>query len=66
MTTTKKKKRREWTDPFVAELRKIREEHAREFNYDLRAIVEDLCEKQEELKKQGWKFVSKPLQKQEE
>ncbi len=66
MTTTKKKKRREWTDPFVAELRKIREEHAREFNYDLRAIVEDLCKKQETLKKQGWTFVSKPLQKQEE
>lgn len=33
-------------DPIVAELHKIREEHARRFNYDLDAIFEDLRRKQ--------------------
>ena len=29
-------------DPIVGEVRKVREEHAARFNYDLRAIVDDL------------------------
>lgn len=29
-------------DPIVDEIRKYREEHAKKFNYDLRAIFEDL------------------------
>jgi hypothetical protein len=33
-------------DPIVAELHKIREEHARRFNYDLDAMFEDLRRKQ--------------------
>ena len=31
-----------WTDPIVAEVRKVRDAHAAKFNYDLRAIYEDL------------------------
>ncbi len=31
-----------WTDPIVEETRRLREEHAKKFNYDLRAIFEDL------------------------
>lgn len=31
-----------WTDPIVEETRRLREEHAKRFNYDLRAIFEDL------------------------
>lgn len=42
-------------DPIVAEVRKFREEHAKKFNYNLRAIYEDLIE-QERLS--GRKFVT--------
>ncbi len=31
-----------WKDPIVEEVRKIREEHAARFGYDLKAIFEDL------------------------
>ena len=30
-----------WEDPIVAEIRKIRDEHAAKFNYDVAAIVKD-------------------------
>ena len=46
-----------WEDPIVAEIRRIREEHAARFNYDLRAIFDDLKEQE---KKSGRKFVSYP------
>ena len=35
------------TDPIVNEVRKHRDEHARQFNYDLDKIFEDLMRKQE-------------------
>jgi len=35
------------TDPIVNEVRKFRDEHARQFNYDLDKIFEDLMRKQE-------------------
>ncbi len=35
-----------WEDPIVAEVRKVREEHAARFNYDLRAIFRDLKEQE--------------------
>jgi hypothetical protein len=35
-----------WNDPIVEEVRKIRDEHAKKFNYDLRAIAEDLKKQQ--------------------
>ena len=31
-----------WEDPIVAEVRKIRDAHAARFNYDLKAIYQDL------------------------
>ena len=31
-----------WNDPIVEETRRIRDEHARQFNYDLAAICADL------------------------
>jgi hypothetical protein len=46
-----------WEDPIVAEIRKIREEHAAKFNYDLWAIYEDLKEQE---RKSGRQFVSYP------
>lgn len=47
-------------DPIVEEVRKIRQEHASRFNFDLRAICEDLKEKQ---KKWGDRLVSLPPKK---
>ncbi len=44
-------------DPIVAEVRRVRDEHARKFNYDLDAIVRDL---QEQEKKSGIKFKNYP------
>jgi len=46
-----------WEDPIVAEIRRIREEHAARYNYDLRAICEDLKEQE---RKSGRQFVSYP------
>ncbi|MBF0605066.1 MAG: hypothetical protein HQL07_15420 [Nitrospirae bacterium] len=31
-----------WKDPIVEEIRKIRDEHAARFNYDLEAIYKDI------------------------
>lgn len=35
-----------WRDPIVAETRTLRNEYARDFNYDIDAIFEDLMAKQ--------------------
>ena len=35
-----------WRDPIVEEVRRIRDEHAKKFNYDLHAICEDIRKKQ--------------------
>jgi hypothetical protein len=44
-------------DSVVEELRAAREEYAKRFNYDLRAIVQDL---REQAQKKGLKLVSLP------
>jgi hypothetical protein len=46
-----------WEDPIVAEVRKVREAHAARFNYDLKAIYQDL-KQQEQASEQV--FVSYP------
>jgi hypothetical protein len=46
-----------WTDPIVEEVRKIREEHAARFGYDLKKIFEDLKEQE---RKSGREVVSLP------
>ena len=43
-------------DPII-ELRKTRDEHAKRFNYDVKAIMDDLRDKE---KKSGKKVVSFP------
>jgi len=35
-----------WQDPIVEEVHRIRDEHARQLNYDLHAICEDFRKKQ--------------------
>ena len=41
-------------DPIVAEVRRIREEHAAHFGYDLDAIVQDLREQE---RQSGRRFI---------
>ncbi|HSG41217.1 MAG TPA: hypothetical protein VLE27_16375 [Thermoanaerobaculia bacterium] len=46
-----------WEDPIVEEVRKVREEHAARFDYDLEKIFKDLKERES---KSGHKVVSLP------
>ena len=46
-----------WIDPIVEELRKIREEHAAKFNFDLDAIYRY---PKEQEKQSGRKMISSP------
>jgi hypothetical protein len=46
-----------WEDPIVEEVRRIRQEHAAKFDYDLRRIYEDLKEQE---KQSGRRFVTLP------
>jgi hypothetical protein len=45
-----------WKDPIIEELHQIREAHAKQFNYDMWAIYEDL--KAKEIKN-DWKKVTR-------
>jgi hypothetical protein len=49
-----------WEDPIVKEIHKFREEHARKFNFDLRAIFLDLKEQEKKGKRQ---VVSLPIKR---
>ena len=44
-----------WNDPIVEEVREVRNEHAKKFNYDLQAILADLQKQQKASKR---KFVT--------
>ncbi len=44
-------------DPIVAEVRRYRDEHAKKFNYDLKAIAEDIRSRQG---KDGERVVTLP------
>ena len=37
-----------WDDPIVEEIRKVRNAHAKKFNYDLKAIAADLRKQQQD------------------
>lgn len=47
-----------WRDEILEEIYRIREEHAKAFNYDLKAICDDLRKRQAAT---GRKVISKPL-----
>jgi len=49
-----------WNDPIVDEVRKVRDAHAKKFNYDLQAIAADL-KKQQKVSKRN--FVTLPPKK---
>ncbi|MGL4943949.1 MAG: hypothetical protein ACRC46_12260 [Thermoguttaceae bacterium] len=65
-TLTKKKKKKVWQNPFVAELRKLRDERAKQFNYDSAKMSQDLLDRQEAMEKAGWKFVDRPCHRYEQ
>jgi hypothetical protein len=46
-----------WEDPIVAEIRKIRDEHAAKFNYDIAAICADIRRQEKES---GRQYVTYP------
>ena len=50
----------QWTDPIVAETRKHRDAYAREHNYNMDAIFEDIKRRQSES---GRKLVSRSPRK---
>jgi hypothetical protein len=52
-----------WNDPIVEEVRKVREEHAARFDYDLERIFQDLKEQE---KRSGRKVVSLPPKRPQE
>jgi hypothetical protein len=45
-----------WDDPIVEEVRKVREAHAKKFNYDLHAIAADLKRQQKAGKRKFFKL----------
>ncbi len=49
-----------WKDPIIEELHQIRQEYAKEFNYDLKAMFEDL--KAKERQNTTNPIVSLPMQ----
>ena len=49
-----------WKDPFVEEIRKIRELHAAQFDYDLDEIYRDIKEQE---RKSTRKFTSYPAKR---
>ena len=46
-----------WEDSIVTEVRQIKEVHAESFGFDLDAIIDYYVDRQEELKKEGRKFI---------
>jgi hypothetical protein len=46
------------TNEIIDEIRRFRDEHARQCGYDIHKIFEELRQGTEKLKAEGWKFVS--------
>lgn len=49
-----------WKDPIVEEVREIRQAHAQRFNYDLRAIFDDLRKQQDQSGRTYVRFEPRP------
>jgi hypothetical protein len=49
-----------WTDPIVEELHKTREKHAKTFQYDLKAMFDDLKKHEQQS---GMTYVSLPIKR---
>ena len=49
-----------WEDPIVAEVRKIREDYAAQFNYDLQALCRALKQREQQDPRPKASFPPKP------
>lgn len=47
-----------WSDPIADEVRRHRHEHAKQFDYDLKAICRDLRKQQAQAESAGKKVVN--------
>ena len=45
----------------LKEIRRVREEHARECNFDVHVMFEQMRAETEQLKAEGWKVVSRSV-----
>ncbi len=54
-----------WNDEIVDEVRRVREEHAEKFNYDISAICADIRRKQAESKRRVVSLEQKESDKEE-
>ncbi len=52
-----------YDNEILEEIRKYREEYAKSFNYDLKAMFNDLRKKQEASEARGRKFVKLPIKR---
>ena len=57
-----KPKKKVWEDPIVAEVRKVKEQLAAKFNYDIEAMFRDI-QKREKTSGRHYVDLSKPKQK---
>ena len=49
-----------WKDPIVKQVRKVREEHAAKFNFDIKAIIKDARKRQLASKHKVVSFMVTP------
>ena len=52
-------------DPIVEEVRRIRQEYAKQFDYDVRAIAEDLRKREQQHRERLVSFPAKPAGRRE-
>ncbi|MBM3334123.1 hypothetical protein FJY63_05630 [Candidatus Sumerlaeota bacterium] len=50
-------------DPIVEEVRRVRREYAKRFNYDLRAIAADLRKQEQQHRERLISFPAKPVRR---
>jgi len=51
------------TDPIIDEVRRIRQEYAKQFNYDLRALAEDLRKLEQQHPERLVSFPPRPARR---
>jgi len=52
-------------DPIVEEIRRVRQEYAKQFDYDVRAIADDLRRREQQHRERLVSFPPKPARRRE-
>ena len=50
-------------EDIVSEVRQIREEHAKKYNFDLNRIAQEIRKGEESLQKDGWNVITRKANK---